>query len=89
MGGSPAVSKRDASRIFIVLHKVMPACFRHARAQDPHVARSTWVTGKRSGRNSGRGKIRTNCPRTVLGLAQQHVALMYGPGPGAPVGVQK
>ncbi len=29
------------------------------------------------------------CPCTVLGLAQQCSALMCGPGPGAPVGVQK
>jgi hypothetical protein len=27
------------------------------------------------------------CPRTVLGLAQQRRARMYGPGPGAPVRV--
>ena len=32
-----------------------------------------------------RGKSRPACPRTVLGLAQQHIALMCGPGPGAPV----
>jgi hypothetical protein len=29
------------------------------------------------------------CPRTVLGLAQQRRARMYGPGPGAPVSVQR
>ena len=29
------------------------------------------------------------CPRTALGLAQLRLALMCGPGPGAPVGVQK
>ena len=34
-------------------------------------------------------KIRPNCPRIVLGLAQQRAALMCGPGPGGPVGVQK
>ena len=33
--------------------------------------------------------IRPACLRTVLGLARQHAALMCGPGPGAPVGVQK
>ena len=59
------------------------------RMHGPHVARSTQVVGKRSGRNSGCGKIRLDCPRTILGLAQQRVALMCGPGPGAPVGVQK
>ena len=32
-------------------------------------------------------KICPAYPRTVLGLAQQRVALMCGPGPGAPVGV--
>ena len=36
-----------------------------------------------------RCKSRPACPRTVLGLAQQRVALMCGPGPGALVGVQK
>ena len=36
-----------------------------------------------------RSKNRPSCLRTVLGLAQQCVALMCGPGPGAPVGVQK
>ena len=34
-------------------------------------------------------KLYHACPRTVLGLAQQCFALMCGPGPGAPVGVQK
>ena len=48
-----------------------------------HVARSTQVAGKRSGRNSYCGKIRPPCPRTVLGLAQQRVVLMCGPGRGA------
>ena len=54
-----------------------------------HVARSMRVVEKRSGRNSYCGKIHPTCPRTVLGLAQQRVVLMYGLGPGIPVGVQK
>ena len=47
------------------------------------------VVGSAAREKSYRGKNRPACPRTVLGLAQQRVALMCGPGPGAPVGVQK
>ena len=55
-----------------------------------HVARSTRVVGKRNVQKSYYGeKILPTYPRTVLGLAQQRVMLMCGPGPGAPVGVQK
>ena len=54
-----------------------------------HVVRSTPVVGKRSGRGITAVKIRPTCSRTVLGLAQQRVTLMCGPGTGAPVGVQK
>ena len=47
------------------------------------------VVGSAAREKSYRGKNRPACPRTVLGLAQQRVALMCGPGPGAPAGVKK
>ena len=56
-------------------------------APPPRVARAG--RGRRSARKFYRGKNHPACLRTVLGLAQQRVALMCGPGPGAPVGVQK
>src|SRR4051812_6525030 len=54
-----------------------------------HAAPSAWVMGSATREKFYRGKNHLACPRTVLGLAQQRVALMCGPGPGAPVGVQK
>ena len=54
-----------------------------------HVAHSTRVVGSVAREKIYCGKNCPACPRTVLGLAQQCVALMCGPGPGAPVGVQK
>ena len=54
-----------------------------------HATPHARVVGSAAREKSYRGKNRPACPRTVLGLAQQRVALMCGPGPGAPVGVQK
>ena len=45
------------------------------------------VMGSEAREESYHGKNRPACPRTVLGLAQQRVALTCGPGLGAPVGV--
>ena len=50
MSSGPAVSKRHTSRLFTVHRKMTPACFRHARAHDPHVARSTQVVGSAADR---------------------------------------
>ena len=47
-----------------------------------HVAPSTLVVGSASHEKFYRGKNRPACPRTVLGLAQQRVVLMCGPGRG-------
>ena len=51
--------------------------------------RHAWVVGSAAREKFHCGKNRPACPRTVLGLAQQRIALMCGPGPGALVGVQK
>ena len=53
-----------------------------------HAAPRARVVGSAAREKFYRGKNRPACPRTVLGLTQQRVALMSGPGPGAPVGVQ-
>src|SRR3954463_2404161 len=50
-------------------------------------ARESWEAQR--AKNLTVVKKRPACPRTVLGLAQQRVALMCGPGSGAPIGVQK
>ena len=89
MSSGPAVSKGHAGRLFTVHHKMTQVCFGHARARNPHATHSTQVMGKRYGRKVTTVKNCPACPCTVLGLAQQHVALMCGPGPGAPVGVLK
>src|SRR4051812_13407436 len=54
-----------------------------------HVASRARVAGSSACEKLYCGKNCPACPRTVLGLAQQCVTLMCGPGPGAPVGVQK
>ena len=59
------------------------------RTHDPHVARSTRVVQKRNGRSSYRGKIRPNCPRTILGLANNVLCLCMARARGLPIGVQK
>ena len=82
MSSGPAVSKRHASRLFTVHHKVTPACFRHARAHDPHVARSTRVVGKRSGRNSGRGKNPPQLPAHRSGPGPTTCCAYVWPRPG-------
>ena len=64
----------------------MPPMSRAPRHAGPRRAQ---VVGSEAREKFYRGKNRPACPRTVLGLAQQRVALMCGPGPGASVGVQK
>ena len=54
-----------------------------------HATLRTRVMGSATREKSYHGKNRPACLRTVLGLAQQRVALMCGLGPRAPVGVQK
>src|SRR4051812_27083466 len=60
---------------------------RHARPPTPRHARDAWEAQ----RTKNLTAVKTAPPARgpFLGLAQQRVALMCGPGPGAPVGVQK
>ena len=88
MSGGLAVFKGHASRLFTIHRRMTQARFGHP-THDPHIMYSMRILGKRSGRRITTVKAGPACPRTVLGLAQQRVALMCGPGPGAPVGVQK
>src|SRR4051812_44476067 len=64
----------------------MPPTSRAPLHATPHRVR---VVGSAAREKFYRGKNRPAFPRTVLVLAQQRVALMCGPSPGAPVGVQK
>ena len=52
------------------------------RAHDPHVARSTWVVGKRSGRNSGRGKNPPQLPAHRSGPGPTTCCAYVWPRPG-------
>ena len=74
-------------------HDVTHVCGNHP-THDPHDTHDPPCRTFNAGRGEAQrmrsyyGKICPTCPHTILGLAQQHVALMCGPGPGAPVGVQ-
>ena len=81
MSSGPAVWKRHASRLFTVHCRMTQACFDHPRMCPPRHAFNAG-RGEAQRTESYRGKNRPACPRTVLGLPQQRVALMYGPGPG-------
>ena len=61
----------------------------HTSHAPPHAAPRARIVGSTAREESYRGKNCPACPPPFLGLAQQRVALMCGPGPGAPVGVQK
>src|SRR3954471_2216587 len=60
---------------------------RHACLPTPRHARDAWEAQRAKKLTAVKTAPPARAP--FLGLAHQRVALMFGPGPGAPVGVQK
>src|SRR3954469_15333889 len=60
---------------------------RHAHLPTPRHARDAWEAHRVKELTAVKTAPPARAP--ILGLAQQRVALICGPGPGAPVGVQK
>ena len=96
MSSTPAVIPfygEGAGRLFSIYCDVTHACG-DSPAHDPHVAHDLPRRALNASRGEAQrtknyyGKILPRLPVHRFGLAQQRITLMYGPDPGAPVGVQ-
>ena len=83
MSSGPVVSKRHASRLSTVHHKMTPACFGHPCPHDPmsRIRRRSW--GRRSGGSSYRGKNPPHLPAHRSGPGPTTRRAYVWPRPGA------